>query len=111
MREVAREPFLSLLETSDDDARRALQSAGVQASVRFTTKDDYAIIAMVGKGMGVSIMPELLLRGVIGDYVVARPLDPPNSRMLALAVPAGEQAGPATRRFAQFVQEWVAKNA
>ncbi len=110
VKDVAKEPFLSLLETSDDDARRALQSAGVSANIRFSTKDDYAIIAMVGKGMGVSIMPELLLRDVIGSYVVARPLDPPNSRVLALAVPAGELAGPATRRFAEFVKEWVAKN-
>ena len=93
VRDVAREPFISLLETSDDDALRALDAAGVKPEIRFTTKDDYAIIAMVGKGMGVSIMPELLLRGVIGNYVAARPLDPPNSRMLALAVVLAGLAG------------------
>ena len=31
--------------------------------------------------------------------------------VLALAVPAGDRAGPATRRFAEFVREWVEKNA
>ena len=98
VRDVAREPFISLLETSDDDARRALE------------KDDYAIIAMVEQGLGVSIMPELLLQGH-RNGIAARPLDPPASRMLALAVPAGDQAGPATRRFAEFVREWVEKNA
>lgn len=108
--EVAREPFISLLETSDDDARRALDAVGVRPEVRFTTKDDYAIIAMVSQGLGVSIMPELLLRGR-SDDVAVRPLDPPASRTLALAVPAGSAAGPATRRFADFAAEWVAKNA
>ena len=108
--EVAREPFISLLETSDDDARRALDAAGVRPEVRFSTKDDYAIIAMVSQGLGVSIMPELLLRGR-SDNVAVRPLDPPASRTLALAVPAGEGAGPATRRFADFAAEWVKKNA
>ena len=108
--EVAREPFISLLETSDDDARRALDAVGVRPEVRFTTKDDYAIIAMVSQGLGVSIMPELLLRGR-SDDVAVRPLDPPASRTLALAVPAGDAAGPATRRFADFAAEWVRKNA
>ena len=110
VRDVAREPFISLLETSDDDARRALEAAEVKPNVRFTTKDDYAIIAMVEQGLGVSIMPELLLQGHRGGVAV-RPLDPPASRMLALAVPAGDRAGPATRRFAEFVREWVEKNA
>ena len=109
VRDVAQEPFISLLETSDDDSRRALDAAGVKPNVRFTTKDDYAIIAMVEQGLGVSIMPELLLQGH-RDGVAARPLDPPASRMLALAVPAGDRAGPATRRFAEFVQEWVNRN-
>ena len=109
VRDVAREPFISLLETSDDDARRALDAAGVKPEVRFTTKDDYAIIAMVSQGLGVSIMPELLLAGN-RENVAVRPLDPPASRTLALAVPAGDRAGPATRRFAQFAAEWVERN-
>ena len=106
---VAREPFISLLETSDHDARRALDKAGVRPNVKFSTKDDYAILAMVRQGLGVSIMPELLLRGQSSGIAV-RPLDPPSSRMLALALPAGERTGPAARRFAEFAAEWVSKN-
>ena len=108
--DVAAYPFISLLETSDNDARHALESAGVRPNVRFTTKDDYAIIAMVSRGLGVSIMPELLLKGW-KEGIEARPLDPPSSRMLALAVPAGDRSGPATRRFVEFVKEWTEKNA
>ena len=59
VKEVAALPFISLLESSDDDARRALDAAGVKPNVRFTTKDDYAILAMVSQGLGVSIVPEL----------------------------------------------------
>lgn len=110
VREVAREPFIGLLETSDNDARRALDAAGVKPSVRFTTKDDYAIIAMVSQGLGVSIMPELLLTGH-REGVTVRPIDPPTTRTLALAVAAGDNAGPATRRFAQFAVEWVKRNS
>ena len=57
VKEVAALPFISLLESSDDDARRALDAAGVKPNVRFTTKDDYAILAMVSQGLGVSIVP------------------------------------------------------
>ncbi|MBE6969056.1 MAG: LysR family transcriptional regulator [Ruminococcaceae bacterium] len=103
--DVAGEPFISLLETSDHDARRALDKAGLRPNVKFSTKDDYAILAMVRQGLGVSIMPELLLRGQSG--VAVRPLDPPSSRILALALPAGERTGPAARRFAEFAVDWV----
>ncbi|MBQ2896554.1 MAG: LysR family transcriptional regulator [Oscillospiraceae bacterium] len=107
--EVAGEPFISLLESSSHDARRALDKAGLRPNVKFTTKDDYAILAMVRQGLGVSIMPELLLRGQ-GSGIAQRPLDPPASRILALALPAGERTGPAARRFAEFAAEWVQKN-
>ena len=104
--EVAREPFISLLKSSDHDARRALDAVGVKPNVKFTTKDDYAIVAMVEQGLGVSIMPELLLRGQ-NRAVEMRPLDPAVSRTLALAIPAGKRAGPAARAFAGFAAEWV----
>ena len=109
VKEVAALPFISLLESSDDDARRALDAAGVKPNVRFTTKDDYAILAMVSQGLGVSIVPELLLQGH-RDGIAVREMTPPSSRTIALAVPAGGRAGPATRRFARFAEEWVKKN-
>ena len=39
--ECETEPFISLLQSSDHDARRALEAAGVKPNVRFYTKDDY----------------------------------------------------------------------
>lgn len=106
VRAVAAEPFISLLEASNHDARRALEAVGVKPNVRFTTKDDYAMIAMVEQGLGVSIMPELLLRGR-DEGVVTRPLDPPASRVVALAIPTAAHVGPAARRFAEFAAVWV----
>ena len=102
--DVAREPFISLLKSSDHDARRALESVGVRPNVRLHSKDDYAVIAMVRQGLGVSIMPSLLLRGN-SSGVEARPIVPPSSRTIALAV--RDEAGPAARRFAAFAAGWV----
>ena len=107
--EIAREPIISLLETSNHDVRRALDAVGAKPDIRFRTKDDYAVIAMVRQGLGVSIMPSLLLRGN-NEGVELRPLDPPAYRTIALAAGSVE-AGPAARQFAEFARAWVRENA
>ena len=106
--ECETEPFISLLESSDHDARRALDAAGVTPNVRFYTKDDYAIIAMVEQGLGISIMPELLLKGR-HDRLKILPLVPEAKRTIGLAIAAGERAGPATRKFAEYIVEYVSR--
>lgn len=108
--ECETEPFISLLESSDHDARRALKAAGVEPNVRFYTKDDYAIIAMVEQGLGMSIMPELLLKGR-KDRLLTLPLVPEAKRTIGMAIAAGSKAGPATRRFADYVVRYVTQQA
>ena len=104
--ECETEPFISLLQSSDHDARRALEAAGVKPNVRFYTKDDYAIIAMVEQGLGMSIMPELLLKGR-HDRLLTLPLVPEAKRTIGIAIAAGEKAGPAVRKFADYVVKYV----
>lgn len=104
--ECETEPFISLLESSDHDARRALEAAGVRPNVRFYTKDDYAIIAMVEQGLGMSIMPELLLKGR-QDNLQVLPLVPEAKRTIGMAIAAGDKAGPSTRRFADYVVRYI----
>ena len=106
--ELAKEPFISLLESSNHDVRRAFRALSVKPNIRFETKDDYAVIAMVRQGLGVSIMPSLLLRGNT-DGVEIRPIDPPASRTIALAA-ASDAPGPAASRFAEFAVKWVREN-
>lgn len=108
--ECENEPFISLLESSDQDSRRALEAAGVKPNVRFYTKDDYAIIAMVENGLGMSIMPELLLKGRT-DRVRVLPTIPEAKRTIGLAIAAGDRAGPATRRFADYVVRFVTEES
>ena len=103
------ESFISLLETSDHDLRRALDAEGIRPQVRFETKDDYAIIAMVEQGLGIAIMPELLLVGRT-DNVKALELAPQAKRTIALAVTDQGSKSPATSLFAAFVTDWVKGN-
>lgn len=103
--EFDKEPFISLLQASDHDIHRALDKAGVRPDIKFTTKDDYAILAMVEQGLGVSIVPELLLRGHRENLVVRR-LEPEAARTIALALPEGEVL-PVVEAFAQTAVAWL----
>ncbi len=104
------EPFISLLETSDHDLRRAMDAVGMKPNIAMQTKDDYAILAMVEMGLGVSIMPELLLKGR-SDRLRVMELAPHVSRRLALALPRRLPLSPAAEHFADYAVEWVKKNA
>ena len=57
-------------------------------NVKYTTKDDYAVIAMVEQGLGISIMPELLLMALRTTLLM--PLDNRASRIIG-AAKAGEE--------------------
>ena len=106
LQELEKEAFIGLLESSDHDARRVMERAGIRPNIKFTTKDDYAIIAMVEQGLGISIMPELLLKGRTGQVAV-KELSEPMSRTIALATPAAAQNSPCVRRFTEYVQRFL----
>lgn len=102
------EPFISLRQSSNHDIHRALDKAGVQPSIRYTTKDDYALIAMVRQGLGISIVPELLI-GNRRDGIEVRPLEPSASRTIALAIPKSDPL-PAVTAFAETAVSWLNEN-
>lgn len=104
--ECETEAFITLLEASNHDANKALSAAGIKPNIKFSTKDDYAIIAMVEQGLGISIMPELLLRGR-HDNVAIKELVPPSKRTIGLAIGETSSQSPATRKFADYIIKWV----
>ena len=59
----------------------------------------------VEQGLGVSVVPELLIRGR-GQRVVLRPLEPRASRSIALALPKGNDS-PAVVAFAEGAGAWL----
>lgn len=105
IREIGNEPFVSLRQSSNHDIHRALDKAGVRPYIRYSTKDDYALIAMVQQGLGVSIVPELLI-GNRRDGIEVRPLSPPAYRTIALAYAKGTPL-PAVQAFIQTAEQWL----
>lgn len=109
--EVASEDFIGLLEDSNHDIRRIFDPAGLSPNMKFTTKDDYAIIAMVAHGLGISILPELLLKNSTGGHLRTMELEPPATRTIALAFADEKHMGPAALSFAKHVSEWIPAHA
>lgn len=107
--ELGEDPFISLLQSSAHDIHRALDNAGIRPNIKYTTKDDYAILAMVEQGLGISIVPQLLIRGRTQNLEV-RPLIPTASRTIALSIPQGE-ALPVVRAFAETAVKWLKESA
>ena len=106
LQQCENEPFISLLESSNHDARKAMKAAGIHPNIKYSTKDDYAMIAMVEQGLGISIIPELLLKGR-NDHIVTKELVPSAKRIIGLAIPEGSMSSPVTQRFREHVVEWV----
>ena len=97
---LCEEPFLLLEKGGKAEIAEVFARRGLTPRVRFTTWDDYAIMSMVESGLGVSILPELILRR-IPYRIVARGLDVPAYRRIGVAL--GDHPSLAVRRFLDYL--------
>lgn len=104
---LAAEPFVMSKGGCEPLISSAFRSVGCRPSIRFEVRDMGAILAMVGEGLGVTIVPELALphhpEGLADLRTV--PLDPPVRRRLALATRSLEGASTATTAFVRLAQQ------
>lgn len=104
----ADQPFIMPMPGYDDEVRTILDGMARRPRIRFSACSDYAIVSMVTEGLGLSILPELLLQNY-PNAAVALPMDPPQSRTLGMVVPRGRWASPVTRCFMEYVRAFVAE--
>ncbi|KWX69679.1 LysR family transcriptional regulator [Paenibacillus jilunlii] len=103
--QIAHEDFIIPKAGSDYDVRRVLEKAAIKPNIKFSAGDDYAIIAMVENGLGISILPELVIQRQ-NHNVAMLELEERSFRSLGIAVHSMRHASPATRRFLGHVQSW-----
>ena len=58
------------------------QGAGFSPNVAFETEDYVAVLGLVRAGLGVALVPDLILEAAHEDGIVARPLMPPSRRQI-----------------------------
>ena len=90
----------------DGEVRFILDKLPHWPHILFSACSDYAIINIVTEGLGVSILPELLLKNY-SHKAVALPMEPLQERMLCLGVPQMKTASPVTLTFIQYVKRYV----
>lgn len=100
------EPFLALEHGKDSEVAGLFTQASVSIVPTLSTWDDYAIMAMVERGLGLSILPSLILKRTPYE-IVARPLKPSVNRHLGLITRKGGPRSLACERFIQCVKEHV----
>ncbi|MGI6218037.1 MAG: LysR family transcriptional regulator [Coriobacteriales bacterium] len=97
------EPFMLLERGGSREVSELLERHGVSPDVRFRTWDDYAIMSMVESGLGISILPELILKR--NPYrIVAKELDVPAYRNIGLALRERKTAPLAVKRFLEYLK-------
>jgi DNA-binding transcriptional LysR family regulator len=78
-------PVLLLEHGGKTEGSDLLSSYHVRPDIRFTTWEDFSIMAMVEKGMEISMLPDLILRRVPYKIEI-RPLEEPYYRSVGLAM-------------------------
>ena len=103
---LCHDPFLMLKIQADKPSsiQSLFLSRGLTPQVFFTTWEDYAIMTMVEKGLGVSILPSLILRRM-PYHLAIRPLEEPAYRELGFVLRSREETSLAMKRFLQYLDE------
>ncbi len=100
--QLQQQPFLLLEHGGKTEVSDLLEKYKVNPDIRFTTWEDFAIMAMVEKGMGISILPDLILKRVPYRLEI-RPLEKPYYRTIGLAMKNRDHVTPAVRKFMEYL--------
>lgn len=108
LHELADQPFIRLEEGNDNEIAALFSESGIQPKVCFTAWDNQTILAMVSKGLGVSVLTELMF-GEDPYDVVAVPLEPAAYRDLALATRKEGELTAAVQTFINTTVDWIGR--
>lgn len=96
------DPFMLLEKGAKAEVSEIFERCNLTPQVHFTTWDDYAIMSMVESGLGISILPQLILKRV-PYHIVAKKLDVPAYRNIGLALRDKKTASLAVKRFLEYL--------
>ena len=102
LEELAKEPFLLLEEGNLSEPLDAFRENGLEPYIRLRVHDDYSILSMIETGLGISILPELVLRKT--NYQVAiLPIKPMVVRKIGLISKEKNALSLASKYFIDFL--------
>ena len=96
-------PFMLLEKGAKAEISEVFERNGITPNVHFTTWDDYAVMSMVEGGLGIAILPELILRR-IPYRIVAKELDVPAFRRIGMAFRSQNTLSIAAKKFMEYLK-------
>ena len=100
------QPFLLLEHGGKTEVSELLEKNHVHPNVRFTTWEDYAIMAMVEKGLGIGVLPEMILKR-ISYQIEIRSFKSPYYREIGLAMKDRTKLTPAAWKFIEYLKKEI----
>lgn len=107
--QLARETFIMPKTGCDNDIQRIFCEYKLQPPVKYEVGDDHAIIAMVQNGLGISILPEMILFR-LPQSVRTIPLEGGHYRTIGIAAPSLKSMAPAAKTFLACATAWLRKH-
>lgn len=104
MEDIKDYPFLLTENTYDRDVYRLIEQSGYSPEIRYTSRDDYAVLSMVRHGIGISIIPKLVVEGFSKDLSTVA-YSPEYYRTLGIAIRSWDDAGPLVKFLIKFIKE------
>ncbi len=104
LEKLAGEPLILLDEGQQSVALEAFEGMNLSPDIEYKVYDDYTILEMVRRGLGISIMYGMVLRG-FEDGLAIRPVREKLRRTVAIAWRDWDTMPLAARRFAKFIME------
>lgn len=101
--ELLSNPFMLLEKGAKAEISEIFEKHNITPQVHFTTWDDYAIMSMVENGLGISILPELILQR-IPYKIIAKELEVPAFRNIGIAMREQKFLSLAAKRFLEYLQ-------
>ncbi|WP_244947414.1 LysR family transcriptional regulator [Mixta calida] len=99
---LCQEPFILLEKGKNNEISEIFRAAGLMPRVKFTLWDDYAVMTMVEKNLGVGILPSLILRK-IPYSIITRKIDVSPGRKIGLAFRNRKSASRAVQQFIEYL--------
>lgn len=103
IRDLENQPFLLLEHGGKTEVSKLLEEHKVHPRIRFTTWEDFAIMSMVEKGLGIGILPEMILQRIPYGIEI-RPLENPFYREIGIAMKTEKRLTPAARKFLEYLK-------
>ncbi|MDU2064206.1 MAG: LysR family transcriptional regulator [Sporomusaceae bacterium] len=94
---------------SDDNIRRILKEHNLNLQIKYELMEERTILAMVQRGLGISILPELILEHV-PEGVQLVELAEADYRLLGVAALSFKNISPAARKFLDCTRLWLREN-